>query len=302
MKSALAAASLTVGLFLSVPLSASAQSTANGKQRIEGEVEKSSAAPCVALDTVPVAVLDAPFLVFGEVHGTREVPEFVVAYLCAAAKKQRRITLAIEFPSNEQGAIDAFMASPGTTQDAERFTSAGIWRGAIQDGRTSIDMLRMVESIRMLRASGADIKVVGIDGDGPTPRRDAVMANNLRTELRQGAGRQVLALIGGLHAIRNKGKRFDPQYESAIYLLADQHPLALTVGTSGGTAWVCQGNTPATCHATPWDINRVTPAPAAPFSLVPPSAQFDGLFFVGPTTASPPAVTRAAPNLPSGSQ
>ena len=98
--------------------------------------------------------------------------------------------------------MDAFMASRGTDEDAERFTNAAIWRGAIQDGRTSIDTLRMYESIRALRASSEDIKVVGTDGDVPTPRWDDVMADNLRTELRQGAGRQVLALIGGLHAIR----------------------------------------------------------------------------------------------------
>jgi hypothetical protein len=156
-------------------------------------------------------------------------------------------------------------------------------------------MLRMLDRVRALRAGGADLKVLAIDGDMPSARRDAFMANKLRTELADGAGRQVVALIGGLHAVRSKGSRFNPQYESAIYLLADKRPLALTVGTSGGTAWVCQGSAPASCHATAWDINRVTPAPATPFSLAPPSPQFDGVFFVGPTTASPPALTDGAP-------
>jgi hypothetical protein len=250
---------------------------------------QNGAAPCMAPDAVPGQVLAAPFLVFGEVHGTREVPEFVAAYLCAAAKQQRKITLAIEFPSSEQDAIDTFMASQGAPPDIERLTGTPFWRGPMQDGRTSVDMLRLLQSVRSLRAGGADIKVLVIDAAVPTARRDAVMADNLRTALGQGADRQVLALIGGLHAIRIKGKRFDPHYESAIYLLADQHPLSLTVGTSGGSAWVCRGGTPASCHATAWDINRVTPAPTTPFSMLPPSAQFDGVFFVGATTASPPA-------------
>jgi hypothetical protein len=262
------------------------------KAQIEPGTTRSTT-QCVELNAIPIAVLEAPFIVFGEVHGTREVPEFVAAYLCAAAKKQRKITLAVEYPSNQQNALDTFLAGRGTAQDIERLLGTPNWSSERQDGRTSVDMLHMYESIRTLRVSGADIKVVAIDGEVPTARRDAVMAENLRTELREGKGRQVLALIGGLHAIRSKGNRFNPQYESAIYLLADNKPLALTVGTSGGSAWVCRGGTPASCDATTWDINRVTPAPATPFSLTPPSAQFDGVFFVGATTASPPAVKNA---------
>jgi hypothetical protein len=251
-----------------------------------------AAETCAATEAVPAAVLDAPFLVLGDVHGTREVPEFVAAYLCTASGKGRKLTLALEFPSSEQRTIDTFMASDGRPEDVTRFTSAAIWHTPMQDGRTSAAMLRMYQSIRALRAGGADIKLVAIDDDVPQSQRDGIMADNLRTELRQSAGRQVVTLIGALHAIRNKGKRNAPDYESMVYKLADQGPLSLTVGTAGGTAWVCQGNRPDTCHATAWNINRVNPAPATPFTLVPPSAQFDGLFYVGPTTASPPAIAR----------
>jgi hypothetical protein len=282
MKSALAAATFATCLLLPVAQPSAAQGMA------------ADAAPCAALDAVPGAVLDAPLLVFGEVHGTREVPDFVAGYVCAAAKQQRRITLAVEFPSSEQSAIDSFMASRGTPQDTERLTGTAFWRRPAQDGRTSIDMLRLFDRVRALRAGGADLKLIAIDGNVPSARRDSLMAETLRKELSASPGRQVVALIGGLHAIRTKGTRFNPQQESAVYLLADHRPLALTVGTAGGTAWVCQGGGPASCRATAWDINRVTPAPTTSFSLVPPSAQFDGVFFVGPTTASPPAVPESA--------
>ncbi len=250
-----------------------------------------AAAPsCTPLEAVPAAVADAPFLVLGDVHGTREVPAFVAAYLCASAKQQRRTTLAIELPSTAQDALDAFMGSQGTPQDVERLLSGGPWRSPRQDGRTSIDTLRLIQQVRTLRAEGADLRVAAIDTVAATPQRSAAMAERLRAELRRGADRQVVTLVGAPHAIRSKGNRFNPAYESAIYLLADQRPLSLTVGTAGGTAWVCRGATPDTCGATGWDINRVDPAPAGPFSLVPPSPQFDGMFYVGATTASPPAV------------
>lgn len=249
------------------------------------------AAPsCTPLEAVPAAVADAPFLVLGDVHGTREVPAFVAAYLCAAAKQQRRITLAIELPTTAQDALDAFMASQGRPQDVERLTSDGLWRSPRQDGRTSIDTLRLIQQVRTLRAEGVDIRIAAIDSVAATPQRSAAMAERLRAELRQGTGRQVVTLVGAGHAIRSKGNRFNPHHESAIHLLADQRPLSLTVATAGGTAWVCRGATPDTCGAITWDVNRVNPAPGAPFSLVPPSPQFDGMFYVGATTASAPAV------------
>ncbi|VXB93996.1 conserved exported hypothetical protein [Massilia sp. 9I] len=245
---------------------------------------------CTALDAVPDAVSKAPLLVLGDVHGTREVPAFVAAYLCAAARQQRPVTLALELPSKEQEALDAFLASQGTPQDLARLTAGAMWTRERQDGRTSIDMLRMIGQVRALRAGGADIRLVAIDAETAPARRDAAMAERLRAELRQGAGRQLVVLVGALHAVRTRGNRFNPHYESTVYLLADQRPLSLTVGTAGGSAWVCRGGAPASCGATAWDINRVDPAPAAAFSLAPPSPQFDGVFYVGATTASPPAL------------
>jgi hypothetical protein len=250
-----------------------------------------AAAPsCTPLGAIPAAVADAPFLVFGEVHGTREVPAFVAAYLCATAIRQRGATLAIELPSAAQDALDAFTASQGTPQDVERLLGGGLWRSPRQDGRTSIDTLRLIQQVRTLRAEGADIRLAAIDPVAAAPQRSAAMAERLRAERRQAKGRQVVALVGALHAVRSKGNRFNPNHESAIHLLADQRPLSLTVGTAGGTAWVCRGATPDTCGAIAWDINRVDPAPAGAFSLAPPSPQFDGVFYVGATTASPPAV------------
>lgn len=246
--------------------------------------------PCMAPEAVPAEVQQAPFLVLGEVHGTREVPAFVAGYLCAAARAGRRITLAMELPAVAQDAIDAFLASRGATGDVARFTDAALWRRPMQDGRSSAAMLELFGRIRTLRATGMDIRVVAIDGEGAPKAREALLAANLAAVLDGNAGRQVVALVGGLHAIREKGKRFDPQYESAIYLLSARKPLSLTVGTAGGSAWICRGNTPATCGEAQWDVNRITPAPAGPFSLTPASAQFDGLFYVGPTTASPPPI------------
>jgi hypothetical protein len=292
MKNTRAVLACTACIILIAPHSVLAQPVVGRAATIEPGTTQ-----CKNLADIPTAVLDAPFIVFGEVHGTREVPGFVFRYLCTAAKMGKGLTLAVEYPSSQQNALDAFLSSNGTVQDIKSFIGSRFWSNERQDGRTSVDMLRMYENIRRLRLSGSDINVVAIDDEVPVERRDIVMAENLRTALHKGNGngRQVVALIGGLHATRTKGNRFNSQYESTIYLLAAEKPLTLTVGTSGGTAWVCRGGTSASCLATTWDINRVTPALPTPFSLSPPSPQFDGVFFVGATSASSPAVKNAVP-------
>ena len=251
-----------------------------------------SATACKGINSVPAAVMDARFLVFAEVHGTREVPGFVSAYLCTAVKRKRAVTLVVEYPASGQAALDAFMASGGTAQDVANFKGSKFWSRRMQDGRTSIAMLQLYDNIRDLRAKGGDIRVVAIDGDVPQEKRDSVMAAGMRTELRGTRG-QLLALVGGPHAIRTKGKRGNLAYESAIFRVADLNPLVLTVGTAGGTAWICQADTPTACHAADWDVNTVEPVPVTPFLLKAPSPEFDGVFFVGATTASPPAMTAA---------
>lgn len=242
---------------------------------------------CTPLAPVPQAVLDAPLLVLGDVHGTREVPAFVAAYLCAALGQGRALTLALELPASSQHAIDAWMTGAGGAQELDRLAGAGWWRNTRQDGRTSAAMLALFQGARALRGAGADLRLAAVDAELPPELREAALAARLRAQLHP--GRQLVALVGALHATRGKGNRFNPEFASAVHLLADQRPLALTVGTAGGEAWVCRGATPASCGPTRWDINRVHPAPATPFSLLPPSPQFDGVFYVGATTASPPA-------------
>ena len=242
---------------------------------------------CLSSASIPQKVAAAPFLVFGDVHGTAEVPRFIASYLCAASRNARLLTLAMEIPASEQPGIDTYLASAGKSDDLARFVSSPFWQRSRQDGRTSIAMLHLFEQIRAMRASGTQIRIVAID-DTQAADRNVAMAARIKAELTRSTGHQLVVLIGGLHAIRSK--RTQSKFQSSIYLLADEHPLSLIVGTAGGTAWVCKSGDPASCNATNWDINRVNPAPESAITLTPPSEQFDGVFFVGQTTASPPAI------------
>ncbi|KQV80138.1 hypothetical protein ASD15_14785 [Massilia sp. Root351] len=101
----------------------------------------------------------------------------------------------------------------------------------------------------------------------------------------------VVVLTGGLHATRTRGNRFNPNFESMTYLLADLKPLALTVVTDGCSAWVCSGPAAAACGAKNWTVSQGARSAAGSVAMEAPSPQFDGSFHVGATTASPPAVS-----------
>lgn len=244
--------------------------------------------PACEAEPVPAPLLDAPLVVLGEVHGTEQVPAFVARYVCSAARR-KPVRLALEMPAAEQARLDAFMGGAGTADEQAALLAGPFWRRDFQDGRSSQAMLRMLESLRKMRAAGAPVDVIAYDSSGAG--REAGMAQHLRAAMARHGGSAFVVLTGGLHATRTRGNRFNPNFESMTYLLADLKPLSLTVVTDGGSAWVCNGQAAAACGAKNWTINQGARPQSGSVALDAPSPQFDGSFHVGATTASPPAVS-----------
>jgi hypothetical protein len=244
---------------------------------------------CVA-EPLPAPLVGAPLVVLGEVHGTEEVPAFVARYVCATAAGGKPVRLALEMPAEEQARLDAFMGGAGTADEQAALLAGRFWQRPFQDGRSSAAMLRMLDALRGMRAAGMPVEVLAYDSGGAG--REAGMAQQLRAAIARHSGSAFVVLTGGLHATRTRGNRFNPNFESMTYLLADLKPLSLTVVTGGGSAWVCTGA--AGCGPKSWTINQGTPLATGSVALDAPSPQFDGSFHVGATTASPPAVAGKA--------
>ncbi|WP_377701651.1 hypothetical protein [Pseudoduganella sp. UC29_71] len=244
---------------------------------------------CVA-EALPTPLLGAPLVVLGEVHGTEEVPVFLARYLCAVAAGGKPVKLALEMPADEQARLDAYIGSAGSPEQTAALLAGPFWRRAFQDGRSSAAMLRLLQSVRAMRAAGMDMEVVAYDSGSGGAAREAVMAQQLRAAVARHSGSAFVVLTGGLHATRTRGNRFNPEFESMTYRLADLKPLSLTVVTDGGSAWVCTGPSAAACGARNWTINQGPLLPAGSVVLDASTPQFDGSFHVGKTTASPPAV------------
>lgn len=222
-------------------------------------------------------------LLVGEVHGTNEAPALIGDLACASARYGKPVVVALEIPIEEQASLDYFLASKGSDADQAALLASRFWTRQSQDGRSSAAMLKLLQRLRTLRTEGAQISVLAVD-DGMSGSRDAGMATRIRAA--HNAVPAVIALLGNVHASREKGRQSAPDHEPAGYLLSDLNPHSLYVRGPAGTAWVCVPE----CGVTSIPDNRHVGdkrgyLPAA--GLIP---GYDGLYAPASSTASPPAI------------
>jgi hypothetical protein len=203
----------------------------------------SAAPPCV--DVVGADQLWRPttnWVVVGEMHGTNETPDAFANLVCLAARKRRPITVALEYPVDEQPVIDRFLASDGGAAARAGLLAAPMWHRAFQDGRTSIAFLRLFERLRVMKQRSLIDGVAAFDmpESGTDPRdRNAAMADRL-TALHQIPTRLVMVLVGNFHAIRKTIDRSGTTIRPAMSLLPAGQALSVNVVGNGGAAWNCQ--------------------------------------------------------------
>lgn len=257
-----------------------------------GLLETASASCAEEID-IPKTVQDARVIVLGEVHGTAQIPALAAALLCRLAQPATSVLLALEIPSEQQVAIDAFVDG-GASDDFERHNSnAWFWTRSFQDGRSSSAMLKLISEVRAMRARGADVQVLAFDRGAkqrdPAITRDEVMARNILAAMEKRPGLKVLVLAGNVHAKKTAGSRSDSEFKSATFLLNGTKALSFLMRSAGGDAWVCSGGTcgPRSGWGSPsavLDRRRLVLDDTV-------QPDFDGFFDVGRITASPPAYT-----------
>lgn len=268
-------------------------------------------------------------VLLGEMHGTNEIPYFVAELACQATARGTPVTVAIEVALHEQAAVDAFLDSEGTPEDRRRLLNGNFWNRPYQDGRTSRAMLALLERLRTLRRTGAAIRVVAYDAPGLEHNfREEAMARNL-LGARDGHEQEVfLVLCGNVHARTVAGTEWDATLVPMGARLREQVPelVALDAEYGPGSAWTCRLSNPIDCgvasvtaprrqkYVVPlvpagepmgrdqrlWQGNEVKPIPSGGFQGYRPFVRlnevkspegYDGIFYVGPLTASPPAST-----------
>lgn len=263
-----------------------------------------------------VITRDPDFVVFGELHGTREAPALIAQIVCAEAMQGRRVLLAVEHSSfYNPGLQDAWRLA----HDAFRAALSHLgWRGQ-DDGVASEAMLMLVTSAHSLKEKGAAIDIVAFNGTRDDAQRarfanlpsqgphEAAQAENIAEAAARNDYDRVIVLVGGLHAATAPLSIGGPEFEPmAMRLRVYGTVLSLAMQHAGGTSWNCQlrpGARPAPGKAVTSDMIAcgAFPAGAEGSSDRPPhitvgsftdprlERRSDGTFWLGSISASPPA-------------
>lgn len=256
--------------------------------------ETPSCRPIAGLDEV---LKPGKILLLGEIHGTAEAPAFVTDLACHAARAGRPMTVALEINRAEIPRVEAYLASKGLPEDRTALVEGSFWNNQPRDGRNSEAMVGLLDTLRKLRQQGASVKVEIID-PGPGnykdgPDRDRQMAANFAAAVERSPGDVFVSLTGNLHNRIVRGWSNNPDYEWMGYVLRQKYAdrlLSLNASSAGGTTWACLGED---CGSHPMkgrgeadDPRKITLHPRD-------ESGYDGTYFIGAMTASPPAVPKA---------
>lgn len=270
----------------------------------------------------------AAFILLGEMHGTNEIPYVVGELACEAGTAGQRVTVAVEMAEGEQAHLDRYLASSGSPEDQRRLFAGAFWNRPYQDGRSSKAMAAMLERLRALRHAGVSIRVVAYDVAGLEGNaHEEAMAQNLLDDRREHPDETYLVLCGNVRARTVAGVDWDEAFVPMGMRLKQSVPRlrALDAEYAPGQAWTCKLAQPITCGVEwiaaprrasfkelppPQPTNQhlvgTHPAPGAvydpqpkfrgyrPFVRLSSSLSpegYDGYFYVGPITPSPPATT-----------
>jgi hypothetical protein len=122
--------------------------------------------------------------------------------------------------------------------------------------------------------------------------KDSLMAERLLAPLMTDANAVVIALVGNVHARAAQGLSWDPTYRPLGWRLSQtgHRVWALDAAFASGTVWLCSVGANLDCGEHPAKGQAVGATTLVKVWGERSREGFDGFFYVGPVSASPPAV------------
>lgn len=230
----------------------------------------------------------ARIILVGEIHGTREYPDFVARLACRALASGRAVTLALELPQEEQARLDAYLASSGSPAAATALTAGSRFWHEVRDGRASGAMLVLLEQARRWHEAGKPIRVIAIDKPrGAEGTRDEHMAAQVRQAAPGRLDALLIALTGNIHNQLGPAHLPGAADTPMGTLLRDLAPLSLGSESGRGEFFGCAPD----CRV--HDSDQRGPALAVPVITSAPDrgrGPYTHLVDLGRTSASAPAI------------
>jgi len=231
-------------------------------------------------------------VIVGELHGTTEAPAAFSGLVCDAARLGP-VTVALEFPETGGPAMHAFPPAPVEASPSATLLETPFWTRSLdrQDGRTSLAVLRMLQSVRLLKADGRDVTIRAFAPDHPpTPGFDQNygeldMAAGLARAARDRPDARLLTLVGSFHAGKTRvpGRSLLP----AAAHLPPGEVVSIYLSRQGGQSWSCTDE----CRAMDIPAREDDVSERGIIMRSVDGGLFDGVLALGPMTASPPAST-----------
>ncbi len=267
---------------------------------------KRCGAPVLGMEEV---LTPGGMLVLGELHGTREVPAFVGTLACHLASAGVAVRVGVEAPFEEQPALRRYLEGDGSPQARAALVEGAFWHRPYPDGRSSEALVALMETLRGLRAQGLRVAVFAYDAPGQGNARAFAMSRRVLAAHEEAPTDTFVLLGGNVNASTARGTAWDETFTPmGWHLVRAKLPVrALDLRYSQGHAWTCKlgesqspvcGISAAIPPASRSGDKALFRGPRPFFQLIPEYKLegFDGIFYVGPLTASPPAVGLKAPS------
>ncbi|HYH97729.1 hypothetical protein [Hyalangium sp.] len=237
-------------------------------------------------------------MMLGELHGTQEVPRFVAQSACQVASAGTPMTVGLELPVENQERVSTFIRSAGTDEDWLKLMEAPFWRSPFPDGRSSEGMANLLEQLRRLRIQGLEVDAFVFDHPKLAGQeRENAMAATVLSYVRKGPDRFFMVVAGNVHPRTAQGVPWDKKYRPMGMQIAEEvdETIALDMAYNSGTAWICAvGSRGEKLECGVKDTQGKDNGDRYFVHLWSDEDDngFHGVFYVGPVTASLPAVRR----------
>jgi hypothetical protein len=181
-------------------------------------------------------------ILFGEIHGTNEIPELVGDAVCEASSEGPTLLL-LELPIAYNDVIEKFMVEPNQSHAFFMMQKAGFGGPGKVDGRESIAMFRLLNRTRLMALNGRDIRVKAIDPfkvDERNPfTRDQQMAHEIVRVMSENRGSFALGLMGDVHVRHEPVTLGEETIKPTGMYLGPFRFFALYRANIKGTTWAC---------------------------------------------------------------
>lgn len=215
----------------------------------------------------------AKVVIFGDYHGTEEIPLFFYNAVCASSLPQNgTLVVGLELPTAFN---KIFEPSNETTAAAakEKLRQHEFWN-VMGDGRHSAAMLALVQKLLALSQVNRQIKLIALGNE----HIDTSGAELLMSRIRGSDTARALVLVGNAHAQTRIIPRYNIKPFGAALLDSGVSVLSLNIETSGGEAWLCR--TRDTCGPASVPVTKGDPLPGIHLSGCKANCRYQGTYFI----------------------